>query len=378
MSNPAYIFDIDGVIYKGGQKIQPAQTALEKIFNTKNGKFTRPVAFVTNGDNMTRKQKANELSKMLSPVVVQENTIVMANTPISVRTEILSKRTLLLGGGSNTVLQASELGFTDFKTTKEVVDKMPYLYPWNGAKYAKSDPDSPKIFQKFEQIVITGLCQNWEFHLQTILDCLFTNGDFWQENSNQYYLENGVRSSNPKLPQLPIYICNLDLEYSAQAPGARFSNGSFITCLEALYLKMSGKKLIINDIFGKPAISTYKFAIEVLEEQAKVNGMKITDIYGIGDNVQSDIAGPNLLKTTMTGLPKYKIHSVLVCTGCFQKPDNNPNITTEEIAKSVNVNHAPSFLLEREMNCVDSFKFFKPDYVFDDVEECVLFAEEKN
>jgi len=183
---------------------------------------------------------------------------------------------------------------------------------------------------------------------------------------------------------MPVYISNLDLEYPAQAPDHRFSNGAFVTCFEALYQKLTNKKLIISDILGKPAKSTYHYAYKVLKTQAeKLNSAPLTEIIGIGDNLHSDIAGPNLAKEEFKEKYKCRIRSALVCTGCFPRPEGatNEELNREEfrqnIGRKVRVRHAPTFLLDRELNCQDNWKFFVPDFVFDDVSEVINHFERK-
>ena len=405
MSTNAFLFDIDGVIYRGGKVLPMARTALLKIYDQNLSKFTHPVCFLTNGDDSTCKEKAEKLTNMLinpdnneKDLIIPESSIILANTPIKTQQSVHEKFTLVLGCPSRVPgsfeRQLDDIGITNYITVDQIHEKMPYLNPWS--KNKSSGYEKPKengenqnqniLFPKIEQILIIGLCQNWNLNLRILLDCLFTDGDFWQRHDNNYHETNGVRNYENNKTNLPLYVCNLDLEYVDSAPGPRFSNGSFILCLETLYEKTTGKKLIISDICGKPSEMTYKYAIEKLkEQQEQIIQDSISDeksestsnkgkiphlqIYGIGDNVQSDIMGANMAKK----FENFK--SILLCTGCYLKPNNNLTFDEmnelqfrENLAKSVNINHAPSFLLERDLSDRDNcWKLYIPDMIFDDV-----------
>lgn len=65
---------------------------------------------------------------------------------------------------------------------------------------------------------------------------------------------------------------------------SRFGHGAFLVCLESLYRKITGKDLVYKSLIGKPSEVTYRYAEQVILDQAKKlnNGSNIQRLYAIG------------------------------------------------------------------------------------------------
>ena len=79
----------------------------------------------------------------------------------------------------------------------------------------------------------------------------------------------------------------------------RFGNGAFLLCLESLYKKITGQKLVYSALVGKPSEITYKHSELILQKQAELifgdsYAGPLRNIYFVGDNVCTDIFGANL------------------------------------------------------------------------------------
>uniref|UniRef100_A0A3Q2P1G5 Haloacid dehalogenase like hydrolase domain containing 5 n=1 Tax=Fundulus heteroclitus TaxID=8078 RepID=A0A3Q2P1G5_FUNHE len=61
---PGVLFDVDGVLLRGGSVIPAAQRALGKLVD-RNNRFRFPVVFVTNAGSCLRQHKAQQLSHLL-------------------------------------------------------------------------------------------------------------------------------------------------------------------------------------------------------------------------------------------------------------------------------------------------------------------------
>ncbi|CAK9295472.1 unnamed protein product [Gordionus sp. m RMFG-2023] len=145
------------------------------------------------------------------------------------------------------------------------------------------------ILPRIEAIVLFGEPVNWETSLQLIIDVLLTDG----------YIDKKFEMF--PYPHIPIISCNSDFIWMAQWKNPRLGHGAFLSCLESLYKKMTGKELIYSAILGKPNVLNYLYAEKILYENAKKinqhhhsNPSNIQTIYAIGDNIESDIVGGNI------------------------------------------------------------------------------------
>ena len=137
----------------------------------------------------------------------------------------------------------------------------------------------------------------WERALQLLVDVLRTQG-------KPTHLP-----KDPNLQQLPLIVCNFDLEYKSRASIPRFGNGSFLTCLEAVYEMISGKKLIYDVIMGKPSEITMRYTEYVLEKYGRLfHGQEnnIHTMYMVGDAHKIDIVASNRYQRYIDRLQKCK------------------------------------------------------------------------
>ncbi|GFO06312.1 cat eye syndrome critical region protein 5 [Plakobranchus ocellatus] len=132
-------------------------------------------------------------------------------------------------------------------------------------------------------VILFGEPVRWETPLQLILDVLLTNGKPSDELSDMPY------------PHIPILACNMDLLWMSEHKLPRLGHGCFLTSLECLYQKITGKELKYTALCGKPSEITYHHADFILTQQAKLLGVdRVQTIYCVGDNPETDIYGGNL------------------------------------------------------------------------------------
>ncbi|KAG6812540.1 hypothetical protein H0H92_002309 [Tricholoma furcatifolium] len=92
--------------------------------------------------------------------------------------------------------------------------------------------------------------------------------------------------------------------------------------------------------YGKPTVATYNFAAAALADRLKeASGTSATlpEVYMVGDNPESDIAGANAAGWS----------SVLVQTGVFDPQNGPPSHTPSHIAKDVEA--AVKWAIDREL-----------------------------
>jgi len=350
----AYFFDIDGVflhganaIVKGGENIA---AEAYKMVREKN----LPHIFLTNSSGLPEKKstKLNEVLKLNSDQKIEPDHIIMAQTPcqkfFEKGGELDGKYCLLIGGEHDGGIPglSSNIGCKNYYTVKNLQDLYPEL-DWMDRKNWENKSTSTILnsgevisrtnFKQIDAVVILGEPLHWEGNLQLILDTLLCSG-----------FPNRKPKNYPKIDKkIPIYAVNMDLTWKAKANTPRFGNGAFLLCLESLYEKITGEKLVYEKLVGKPSRFTYEFALEKLKELYPE--AEISKVLGVGDNLKSDIAGANNMK--VDGRVDYE--SVLVLTGVD---------SLEGARKKENFNHSHRDFL----NDVTS-----PDRVMDDILELV-------
>ncbi|CAF0787996.1 unnamed protein product [Adineta steineri] len=322
----ACIFDIDGVITKGPNFIKAAKPAIQALIQLKI-----PVVFLSN-TCVLESEKAKQLSSMLG-IIINPDQVVLAQTPICTFTEYHNKHVLISGQGPTEEI-GRLLGFKSITTIEKVCKAFPDLDMvdhMNRAKLSEMIKTQGLVrdenFRPIDAILLLGEPINWESSLQVITDLLLTDG-------NPAVVP--VDKTND-CNHIPVIACNKDLVFKAAADLPRFGHGAFLTCLETLYKKLSGKELKYKAFTGKPFEISFQYAEIIANKLAFVNGQsKIDRIYFIGDNPDVDIVGANiyndLLKQDMnckTSTSGYDLiqdsqylsaticESILVCTGVY-------------------------------------------------------------
>jgi ribonucleotide monophosphatase NagD (HAD superfamily) len=77
--------------------------------------------------------------------------------------------------------------------------------------------------------------------------------------------------------------------------------------IKAIFKENNGYDLHCHQ-YGKPTRESYQYTMDVLNKKAKQEGTTLSNIYMIGDNPESDIAGGNAAGMT----------TILVKTGVFK------------------------------------------------------------
>ncbi|KAF9787753.1 HAD hydrolase [Thelephora terrestris] len=320
---PAFVFDIDGVLLRGETVLEPTRNAF-RILHGENP-FNRkiPYIFLTNGGGVSEETRCLNLSRQLGfdiPInrYIQSHTILK-----SIAHRFHDKHVLVLGGRGNTLKSvAHSYGF------RKVYNPLDIL-AWNHAIYPFIDlteeekmmhgthQDLSKV--KFHAILVFHDPRNWGLDIQVMCDILRGNGFLAEPTS--------IHSAT----DVEVIFCNPDLLWKNEWEGPRLGQGGFRKAWEGVWshLKMGQNDPVITQL-GKPTRETYSFAADVLREVSDELDVKLTfgssddvgtlgrsssNIYMIGDNPESDIAGANLAGW----------NSVLVHTGVYD-PRHRPSL----------------------------------------------------
>ncbi|KAG7226630.1 hypothetical protein INR49_001800 [Caranx melampygus] len=344
------LFDVDGVLLRGGKVIPAARRAFQKLVDGNNN-FLLPVVFVTNAGSCQRHHKAQQLSNLLD-VQISPQQVVLSHSPLRMMKSFHDKCVLVSGQGPVTDIAntldciTTSLGFKKVVSIEQLREHHPLLDMVDHNRRPKLSSSLLETLPKIDAlnlswtscvaiaIVLFGEPIRWETNLQLLIDVLLTNGS------------PGCEYDSHLSAQLPVLACNMDLMWMAEAPSPRFGHGMFMLCLESVYRKMTGRELQYQALLGKPSLLTYQYAEHLLRLQNPNH--KLTTIYAIGDNLMTDIYGANLYNrylaqqhTTMMTSTKVvaqgtgsqvtmvvseeeelvsaaaQCHSILVCTGVY-------------------------------------------------------------
>ncbi|CAF3950627.1 unnamed protein product [Rotaria magnacalcarata] len=272
-SSFACFFDIDGVITKGPNVIPAAKLAIKKLVE-----YNIPYVFVSN-TCMLETEKAEQLSNMLE-VPVHPKQVVLAHTPMRCLSDFHSKHVLICGQGDIEDI-ARTVGFKDTTTIERLcaafpeLDMVDHTHRTKLCEMIKNEGlVHSKDFHPIDAVVLLGEPINWETSLQIITDILLTHG-----NPND--------TANPSWtgPHIPVIACNKDLVFKAFADLPRFGHGAFLTCLEALYKKLSGNDLMYTALVGKPYEISFQYSEMMANKLARTKHLpKIERMYFVGTN----------------------------------------------------------------------------------------------
>ncbi|XP_047204200.1 haloacid dehalogenase-like hydrolase domain-containing 5 [Girardinichthys multiradiatus] len=271
------LFDVDGVLLRGGSVIPAAPRALRKLVD-RNNKFLFPVVFVTNAGSCLRHHKAQQLSHLLDLQITPEQ-VVLSHSPLQMMKSFHNKCVLVSGQGPVTQI-AHILGFQKIVTIEQLSEQHPLLDMVDHSRRPTSTPCSSQMLPQIQAIILLGEPVRWETNLQLLIDVLLSNG------------RPGCVYGTQMLAQMPVLACNMDLLWMADAPSPRFGHGIFLLCLESVYKMLTGRDLEYAAVLGKPSLLTYQYAEQLLHQQNQNH--KLSTIYAVGDNLMTDIYGANL------------------------------------------------------------------------------------
>uniref|UniRef100_A0A3Q0SAU7 Haloacid dehalogenase like hydrolase domain containing 5 n=1 Tax=Amphilophus citrinellus TaxID=61819 RepID=A0A3Q0SAU7_AMPCI len=195
------LFDVDGVLLRGGSVIPAARRAFGKLLD-RNNNFLFPVIFVTNAGSCQRHHKAQQLSHLLDVQITPEQ-VVLSHSPLQMMKSFHDKCVLVSGQGP-VVHIANTLGFQKVVTMEQLSKHHPLLDMVDHSRKTTLPVNFVVL-----AIILFGEPVRWETNLQLLIDVLLTNGR-----------PDCVYEAHPSA-QLPVLACNMDLLWMAEAPSPR-------------------------------------------------------------------------------------------------------------------------------------------------------------
>ncbi|XP_062271031.1 haloacid dehalogenase-like hydrolase domain-containing 5 [Scomber scombrus] len=369
------LFDVDGVLVRGGSVIPAARRAFRKLLD-RNNNFLFPVVFVTNAGSCQRHDKARQLSHLLD-VQIDPEQVMLSYSPLQMLKSFHQKCVLVSGQGPLADISTT-LGFQNVLSIEQLREHHPLLDMVDHHRRPTLPASPLKSFPEIEAIVLFGEPIRWETNLQLLMDVLLTNG----RPASPY---------DPQLPdQLPVLACNMDLMWMAEAPSPRLGHGMFLLCLESVFRKLTGRDLQYQALLGKPSLLTYQYAEHLLRLQN--HNQNLTTIYAVGDNLMTDVYGANMYNRYLTqqhvamatstklvaqgtgsqvtmAVPEAEMvsaaaecRSILVCTGIYNPRSPLPSNQSGDVTETVFHGHR-DLVLEPDL--------VEPSHVVEDVEAAV-------
>ncbi|TWU72991.1 hypothetical protein ED733_004522 [Metarhizium rileyi] len=323
LSNIAFAFDIDGVLYRGGQGIPGAREMLRSI-RSKNMRYV----FLTNGGGAHEDAKVASLSERLGLSLDEDvirDRVILSHTPMRGWADEVKKQTVLITGSHPETARkiANEYGFERAITPADLIHANGNLYPFDNLKdslhsafrplpdgksaAAVKDPYSKDIASdaiKIDQILVWNDPRDWSLDIQVIHDLLVSHrgylGTLSPNNGNRTLPNNGWQQDG----QPELWISNLDLVWKTEYPVNRFGTGAFLEALRGVWLAVTNGAELQYNALGKPSQFTYDYAHTRLlqyystmaagkEGSGGLHATPLKRVYMIGDNPESDIRGAN-------------------------------------------------------------------------------------
>ncbi|TPX38378.1 hypothetical protein SmJEL517_g00196 [Synchytrium microbalum] len=301
------VFDIDGVLLRGKDKLESAKEAMSLI-----KKHEIPFVLLTNGGSMLESQKAEQVSKVLG-VEISGDQVILSHTPFRALASRYQNDLVLWVGPDSVKDVAQNYGFNRVVVPEDILR-------WNNAtwpfKEVHQEVNSSIDFAKesFAAVFVAHDSYDWGRDSQLIIDILRSKDG----------VIGTLQSRSDFIQEIPIFFSNPDFIFSGKWNIPRFAQGAFAITLKVLYKELT-KTDLVHTTYGKPNPTAYEYCTKVMETLGK----KPMTYYAIGDNPASDIAGANMMGW----------HSILVKTGVWNAEqhghDHNATTVVHDVLEAV-------------------------------------------
>ncbi|KAI0565119.1 Haloacid dehalogenase-like hydrolase [Gracilaria domingensis] len=297
-NGPAFVFDIDGVLIRGGSVLPAAQPALQSLYDESRSQWRTPITFLTNGGGSTEAARAQKLTNLLN-VPVQEHHIVLSHSPLKNLMLMYANKAVLTVGNPHCAEIARSYGFKHVISTEALAHVDSHSTPFARLEHVQPSEEDYRVSEMpIGAVFVMTDSRDWGRDIQLLIDILRSDGDRSRKHCDEQVVD--------------LYFCNPDILFPTEYHLPRLAGGSFCVALRAVYAHVTGRELRFVQ-FGKPHAPNYQLAEGLLRQQLGHMGyctQTLPTIYAIGDNPPSDVRGANA-----RGHPW---RSVLVRTGNFK------------------------------------------------------------
>ncbi|KAJ5988830.1 hypothetical protein N7481_004040 [Penicillium waksmanii] len=310
-SDFAFAFDIDGVLVRGGEPIPEAVEAMKYINGENPYGVKVPYVFLTNGGGKSEEERCADLSRQLE-MEICPGQFICGHTPMREMAEQYNTVLVVGGEGEKCRAVAEGYGFKNVITPGDIIKTRNDTTPWR--RLTDEENENSHLIDlentQIEAIFVFADSRDWAGDQQIILDILMTV-------EGKLGTRSEVFNEGP-----PCFFSHSDVIWSTSHEHSRIGMGALKASLEAVYNAITGKDLN-TFAFGKPQMSTFKFATRLLQDWRQ-------DSHGI-DKPPSTV--------------EIDWYSILVKTGVWQDK-TIPRYPPRKICD--NVYDAIKFAIERE------------------------------
>ncbi|PFH52060.1 hypothetical protein AMATHDRAFT_2543 [Amanita thiersii Skay4041] len=331
--NLSFVFDIDGVLLRGPDVLPAAKRALAILEGDNPYGIKIPYLLLTNGGGVSEAVRCEKLTKKLGFPISTKQCIQAHTVLKELSHKYADKPVLVLGGKLDAARRVAEdYGFQRAYTTLDVLAWKSSVWPFR--QLSPTERDSTKAIDfsrtRISAVFVFHDPRDWGLDVQIVCDILLSGGFIGGPR---------VHSSGHVGEDVQLVFCNPDLLWRSDFEQPRLGQGAFKESLLSVYKTLTGSIYPYTQ-FGKPTKATYDFAGQVMNDwldELYGPGGPRPQIYMIGDNPASDIAGANAAGW----------NSILVKTGVYDgKQGEGTHGATFE---AEDVEEGVLWALEREM-----------------------------
>ncbi|WVR07444.1 TIGR01456 family HAD hydrolase [Kwoniella sp. DSM 27419] len=326
----AFAFDIDGVLKQGHHNVLPQAKRVLKLLTGEDGRLDKPIPFllITNGggvpDDERRAHLSEELGVQLSP-----DQLVQSHTPIKQYVQQYKDKPVLVVGGARDSCRrvAESYGLKHAYIPQDIIAWRPSI--WDRTELT---PDEETFIRRedftdtqFAAAFVLHDSHDWGRDITLLLDLLSSDKGVFGTRRDDHRTA-GVKGD------VEVVFSNADVEWRSDWPIPRLGQGAFRHSLESIYKITTGLDLPYVQ-YGKPFKATYDFSELMLRRYLASVGRDPNgpmNVYMVGDNPLSDIAGANA----------HGWSSILLRTGVFrdpngERPEHEPTVICDDVEKGV-------------------------------------------
>lgn len=303
-----FVFDLDGVIQRGGAILPRAREALSHLYDDKSARWTIPTAFLTNGGGHPESERAQRLSTLLH-IPISSSQIILAHSPLRcLRRLVPPEQTALTIGGLGCARALRAYGFSHALDSMELAALDEDIAPFTQRMDVQQIcTESKKAFgRSVAMIAIMADSRDWGRDIQILHDTL-------------------------ERDQSRLVVCNGDLLFPTRYVRPRLAGGMFFEAFKAVHAAAGGKPLDEDKMIrlGKPRSANFGAAERALRSMSGKTSLP-QRVWMVGDNVASDVRGA----VGRGGVWK----AVLVRTGNFRDGDAGAELAetvVDDVAEAV-------------------------------------------
>ncbi|TCD62477.1 hypothetical protein EIP91_006825 [Steccherinum ochraceum] len=317
----------DGVLIRGKHGLPGAKKALTMLDGNNKFGLKIPYILLTNGGGVSEEAKAADLTSIIGHEI-DPSRVILAHTVLKAAASKFADDPILVLGGKNDEVRkvAESYGFKQVYTSLDVLAWNPSAWPFVSLNEEERRTAKPADFSQISlrAALVFHDPRHWSLDIQLLCDMILSDGIIGGPcvNPSGEQAEDGIE----------LVFCNPDLLWKSDFPQTRLGQGAFREAFQSVFMNLTGATYPYLQL-GKPTKPTYDYAKRILLDQLSRDTPEVSQptpqVYMVGDNPESDIAGAN----------HAGWKSLLVRTGVYDPargpPTHSPTHEVEDVEEAV-------------------------------------------